>query len=93
MQDSFVLWLALIYIWVQYIYMEWIVTVQIIKRANEAGENPLSLSKRFSNEFLCDMAELQCLPPTHEPRVSDHMDQIKDMIAEVLLALCTHLEV
>lgn len=57
---------------------------KIIKRANEAGENPLSLSDRFSKEFLCDMAELQCLPPTHEPRVSDHMDQIKDMITKII---------
>lgn len=57
---------------------------KIIKRANEAGENPLSLSDRFSKEFLCDMAELQCLPPTHEPRVSDHMDQIKDMITQII---------
>lgn len=57
---------------------------KIIKRANEAGENPLSLSDRFSKEFLCDMTELQCLPPTHEPRVSDHMDQIKDMITKII---------
>ncbi|ONK55860.1 uncharacterized protein A4U43_C10F1710 [Asparagus officinalis] len=57
---------------------------KIIKRANEAGENPLSLSNRFSNEFLKDMAELQCLPPTHEPRVSDHMDQIKNMITKII---------
>ncbi|KAL0905622.1 hypothetical protein M5K25_024057 [Dendrobium thyrsiflorum] len=57
---------------------------KIIKRANEKGEDPLSLSKRFSEEFLYDMAELNCLPPTHEPRVSDHINQIKDMITKIL---------
>ncbi|KAF6140094.1 hypothetical protein GIB67_001835 [Kingdonia uniflora] len=31
-----------------------------------------------------DMADLQCLPPTHEPRVSTHMDQIKQMIATII---------
>ncbi|KAG0486599.1 hypothetical protein HPP92_008694, partial [Vanilla planifolia] len=55
---------------------------KIIKRANEMGEAPLSLSSRFSEEFLHDIAELNCLPPTHEPRVSDHMEQIKDLITK-----------
>ncbi|ONK71648.1 uncharacterized protein A4U43_C04F10890 [Asparagus officinalis] len=63
---------------------------KIIKRANEAGENPLTLSDRFSNEFLQDMAELQCLPPTYEPRVSDHMDQIKDMITKIIDNKCAY---
>ncbi|KAK8966501.1 hypothetical protein KSP40_PGU014401 [Platanthera guangdongensis] len=57
---------------------------KIIRRANEKGENPLSLSNRFSEEFLYDMAELNCLPPTHEPRVSDSMDQIKDLITQIM---------
>lgn len=57
--------------------------LQIIRRANENGENPLDLSNRFCQEYLTDMANLQCLPPTHQPRVSDHMEQIKDMITQV----------
>ncbi|KAG0484799.1 hypothetical protein HPP92_008878 [Vanilla planifolia] len=57
---------------------------KIIKRANEMGEAPLILSRRFSEEFLHDIAELNCLPPTHEPRVSDHMEQIKDLITKIL---------
>lgn len=58
--------------------------MQIIKRANELGEDPLALSGRFCQEFLIDMADLQCLPPNEQPRVSDHMDQIRDMISKVL---------
>ncbi|KAE8637532.1 hypothetical protein CSA_022906, partial [Cucumis sativus] len=55
---------------------------QIIRRANESGENPFALSDRFCQEYLSDMADLQCLSPTHQPRVSDHLEQIKDMITQ-----------
>ncbi|KAL5976570.1 hypothetical protein ACLOJK_020903 [Asimina triloba] len=55
---------------------------KIILWANELGEDPISLSSRFSKEFLVDMNALQCLPPTHEPRVSDRMTQMKDMITQ-----------
>ena len=56
---------------------------KIIRRANETGEDPLSLSDRYCKEYNVDMADLQCLSPTHEPRVSDHIEQIKDMITQV----------
>lgn len=45
--------------------------------------DPLELSKYYCEEFLKDMDDLQCLLPTHQPRVSDNMDQIRDMIAKV----------
>ena len=56
---------------------------QIIRRANELGEDPLVLSGRYCQEYLDDMVDLQCLPPMHQPRVSEHMDQIRNMIAQV----------
>jgi len=56
---------------------------KIIKRANERGETVTSLSSRFINEFLLDMTELQCLPPTHEPRVTDHIEHIIELITKV----------
>ena len=62
--------------------------MQIIRRANEVGEDPIALSGRFCQEFLNDMADLQCLLPTDQPRVTDHMEQIKDMIAKVLWIPC-----
>ncbi|XXG53146.1 hypothetical protein AAC387_Pa03g1293 [Persea americana] len=55
---------------------------EIIRRANELGEDPIHLSGRFCDEFHDHMASLQCLPPTSEPRVSDHMSQIIDMITQ-----------
>ncbi|XXG47679.1 hypothetical protein AAC387_Pa02g2282 [Persea americana] len=57
---------------------------KIIRRANELGEDPIHLSGRFCDEFHHDMASLQCLPPTSEPRVSDHMSQIIDMITQII---------
>ncbi|KAL8268909.1 hypothetical protein R6Q59_002707 [Mikania micrantha] len=40
---------------------------KIIKRANELREDPLDLSGRFCQEFLIDMADLQCLLPNEQP--------------------------
>ncbi|GJW05215.1 cysteine--tRNA ligase [Tanacetum coccineum] len=36
------------------------------------------------------MADLQCMPPTVQPRVSDHMDQIKNMIAKIIKNGCAY---
>ncbi|OMP07526.1 Aminoacyl-tRNA synthetase, class 1a, anticodon-binding protein [Corchorus capsularis] len=57
---------------------------KIIARANELREDPISLSKRYCDEFNQDMVHLHCLPPSVEPRVSDHMPQIIDMIKQIL---------
>ncbi|XP_020213992.1 cysteine--tRNA ligase, chloroplastic/mitochondrial isoform X1 [Cajanus cajan] len=57
---------------------------KIIARATELGEDPISLSRRYCEEFCQDMATLNCLPPTVEPKVSEHMPQIIDMIEKIL---------
>ncbi|KAK2659936.1 hypothetical protein Ddye_006469 [Dipteronia dyeriana] len=57
---------------------------KIIARANELGEDPISLSRRYCEEFHKDMVHLHCLVPSVEPRVSDHMPQIVDMIKQIL---------
>ena len=53
---------------------------KIINRANEAGEDPLALSQRFIDEFHSDMAALGCLPPSHEPKATEH---VQDMISTI----------
>lgn len=63
---------------------------KIINRASERGEDPLALSGHFCQEFLVDMDDLQCLRPTHQPRVSDHIDQIKEMIAQIISNGCAY---
>ncbi|XWS13197.1 hypothetical protein CRYUN_Cryun36dG0016800 [Craigia yunnanensis] len=57
---------------------------KIIARANELEEDPISLSRRYCDEFNQDMVHLHCLPPSVEPRVSDHMPQIIDMIKQIV---------
>ncbi|KAJ3688786.1 hypothetical protein LUZ61_017950 [Rhynchospora tenuis] len=63
---------------------------KIIARAKESNEDPLTISARFCDEFHFDMSALQCLPPTHEPRVSDHIDQIIDMINKIIENDCAY---
>ncbi|KAK1372366.1 Cysteine--tRNA ligase [Heracleum sosnowskyi] len=55
---------------------------KIISRANQLGEDPIGLSRRFCKEFHQDMEDLHCLPPSVEPRVSDHIPQIIDIILD-----------
>ncbi|KAK7351370.1 hypothetical protein VNO77_10770 [Canavalia gladiata] len=57
---------------------------KIIARAKELGEDPISLSRRYCEEFSRDMVTLNCLPPSVEPKVSEHMPQIVDMIEKIL---------
>lgn len=56
---------------------------KIIARANELGEDPIKLSRLFCEEFHQDMTYLNCLPPSVEPRVSDHIPHIIDMIQQI----------
>ncbi|KAF9612167.1 hypothetical protein IFM89_038355 [Coptis chinensis] len=42
------------------------------------------LFRRYFDEFRCDMSYLHCISPSVEPRVSDHMPQIIDMIKQTL---------
>ncbi|KAK6162086.1 hypothetical protein DH2020_001927 [Rehmannia glutinosa] len=63
---------------------------KIIARANELGEDPINLSRRYCEEFHHDMTYLNCLPPSVEPRVSDHMPQIIDMIKQIIDNGCAY---
>lgn len=44
----------------------------------------LVLGTRSINEFLVDMAEMQCLSPICEPRVTEHIEHIIELISDVL---------
>ncbi|KAI8569116.1 hypothetical protein RHMOL_Rhmol02G0253900 [Rhododendron molle] len=63
---------------------------KIIARARELGEDPISLSRRYCEEFRRDMVYLNCLSPSVEPRVSEHMPQIIDMIKQILDNGCAY---
>jgi cysteinyl-tRNA synthetase len=58
---------------------------KIVKRADELGEHPLSLSQRMSELCAGELAAIGCAAPDHEPRVSTHMAEIIGLI-ETLIA-------
>lgn len=57
---------------------------KIINRANEAGEDPLALSRRFIDEFYTDMDALHCLRPTMEPKATDHIHCMLASIQKII---------
>ncbi len=57
---------------------------KIIARARERGVPALELSARFIEALQEDLRGLGLLPPTHEPRVSDHVPEIIGLIEDIL---------
>ncbi|MFK7987687.1 MAG: cysteine--tRNA ligase [Sandaracinaceae bacterium] len=57
---------------------------KIIQRANERGEEPLTLAERYIDRFHEDMVALGLELPTHEPRVSQSIDEIRDIIGKLV---------
>jgi len=53
---------------------------KIIKRANENNEKISALTERFIEEMNADANSLGVLKPNEEPRATEHMMQIIDMI-------------
>jgi cysteinyl-tRNA synthetase len=57
---------------------------KIIERANQRGEPPLDLSARYAEEYNRDMAGVGVLRPDIEPRVTDHIQEIVELIARLV---------
>ncbi len=57
---------------------------KIIKRANENGEPFLALTERFIQAMHEDSSALGILPPTVEPKATQHMDEILSMIRKLI---------
>jgi cysteinyl-tRNA synthetase len=57
---------------------------KIIRRAAELGEAPHELAARFTQAFHADAAELVCLSPNHEPKVTEHIGDIVRLIEELV---------
>ena len=53
---------------------------KIIARANEKGEDPIQLSARFIDAFHEDADALGLIRPDAEPKVSESIDAIQDLI-------------
>ena len=57
---------------------------KIIARANELGEDPLALSARFIGEYHADAKAMGLATPNREPKVSDFMDDIRELIQSLI---------
>ncbi len=57
---------------------------KIIDRAAESGEAIDDLTRRTTGRFHAAAAALGCLEPDVEPRATDHIDQMKAMIATLI---------
>ncbi|MEM9195867.1 MAG: cysteine--tRNA ligase, partial [Myxococcota bacterium] len=57
---------------------------KIIKRAAEKDQEPLALAQHFIDDFKEDVKALGLLPPDHEPRVSECIDDIVSFIQRLV---------
>lgn len=57
---------------------------KIIKRANELGVEPKEISEKYIQEYKDDMASIGVQTPDVEPKVTEHIDQIIEMIEKIM---------
>lgn len=57
---------------------------KILNRSREVGEDPLSLSRRMTDVYQREMSALGCLAPSFEPKVSDHLESIFEMMRKLI---------
>ncbi len=57
---------------------------KIIARANQDGVDFKEISEKYIAEFYTDMATLKVLPADIEPKATEHIDQIIDMVNKLI---------
>ncbi len=57
---------------------------KIIKAAGEAHEEPRAFAQRFIDAYIEDTTALNCRRPDAEPRVSEHLPEIIEMIQTLI---------
>jgi cysteinyl-tRNA synthetase len=57
---------------------------KIINRANETGIPPNEISERYIQEYREDMASIGVRRPTVEPKVTEHVPEIIDLIEKII---------
>jgi cysteinyl-tRNA synthetase len=57
---------------------------KIINRAHELAEDPAALAERFTAQFHADVADLACQKPDVEPRVTETVAEIIQLIEKLI---------
>jgi cysteinyl-tRNA synthetase len=57
---------------------------RILERSKQNGETPRELSTRMATVYQEQMRAIGCLDPEYEPRVSDHLPQIFELIEKLI---------
>ena len=57
---------------------------KLIKKGQEEGTSMQEVARRFEAEYKKDAAGLNALPPTVQPRGTEHIDQILDIVADII---------
>ena len=57
---------------------------KIIEQAAKNGEDIRALTERTAADFHADLAALGCLPPTHEPRATEHVPGMIALIGTLI---------
>ncbi|CAN6960394.1 cysteine--tRNA ligase [Psychrobacter immobilis] len=78
--DMVVRWLTQLGYDVNYVRNITDIDDKIIARANENGEAISALTERFIKAMHEDFSALGCLTPNAEPRATDHIDEMQQMI-------------
>ena len=82
--DMVVRWMTQLGYQVNYVRNITDIDDKIITRAAENGENIGALTERFIVAMHEDAAALGCLSPNAEPRATDHIDEMQDMIGTLV---------
>lgn len=77
-------WLTDIGYDVTYAYNFTDVDDKILKRANDENTTAQEISERFIDEFWKDFLALKLTPHTHNPKVTQHMDDIIQLIEQII---------
>lgn len=57
---------------------------KIINKANQTGVTPDEVAERYIKEYRDDMASIGVKRPTIEPRVTEHMPEIIDLVGRII---------
>jgi cysteinyl-tRNA synthetase len=57
---------------------------KIINRANQLGEDPLTLAKRYIDDYNQNLSDLNILPATSNPRATQTMKEIQAMVGGLI---------